>query len=104
MSALGPITEISPGAQYVSDEELEKALREVASPLAHPCCTTAMMKRDLGGVVGPDLKVYGTVGLRVVDASVFPMLPGAHLSGTVYAVAERAADLVKEEWRGKGYD
>jgi choline dehydrogenase-like flavoprotein len=50
-----------------------------------------MLARELGGVVGTDLRVHGAAGLRVVDASVFPVLPSAHLSGTAYAVAEKVS-------------
>ncbi|KAI0344622.1 alcohol oxidase [Trametopsis cervina] len=46
------------------------------------------------GVVDPDLKVKGTIGLRVVDGSVVP-LPASHPQGTFYATAERAADIIK---------
>jgi len=47
------------------------------------------MPKELGGVVAPDLKVYGTKRLSVVDASLFPLVPATHLSATVYAVAEK---------------
>ena len=43
------------------------------------------------------LKVYGVKGLRVVDASVFPMIPKGNIQSTVYAVAEKAADILKED-------
>ncbi|KAL2135945.1 hypothetical protein VTI74DRAFT_6173 [Chaetomium olivicolor] len=69
----------------------------------HPCCTAAMMPRCKGGVVGPDLKVHGANGLRVTDMSVMPLLPGAHLSATAYAVGEKAADIIIEEWKEKGW-
>lgn len=61
----------------------------------HPCGTTAMMPLSLGGVVDPSLKVYGTKNLRVVDAGVMPLIPGAHLQATVYAVAEKVSCLIR---------
>ncbi|KAF8242720.1 GMC oxidoreductase [Wilcoxina mikolae CBS 423.85] len=88
--------EIYPGVDVVSDEALAKVVVKALSPtLMHPACTCAMMKRELGGVVDDELKVYGVEGLRIVDASVMPLIPGSHLSSTVYAVAEKAADIIK---------
>lgn len=63
----------------------------------HPSGTTAMLPRELGGVVDTELLVYGTSNLRVVDAGIMPMVLGAHLQAAVYAIAERAADIIKEE-------
>lgn len=54
-----------------------------------------MLKREWGGVVDSKLRVYGVRGLRIVDASIFPMAVGGHTSSTVYAVAEKAADIIK---------
>ncbi|KAH9904953.1 hypothetical protein F4778DRAFT_780118 [Xylariomycetidae sp. FL2044] len=64
-------------------------------PTFHCIGTCAMLPRELGGVVDPALKVYGTANLRVVDASVIPGLMSGHPSAAVYAVAEGAADLIK---------
>ncbi|TDL26771.1 aryl-alcohol oxidase [Rickenella mellea] len=50
------------------------------------------------GVVDPDLRVKGLAGLRVVDASIFPFIPAAHTQVPVYAVAERAADIIKSSY------
>ncbi|KAL2263162.1 hypothetical protein VTK26DRAFT_7986 [Humicola hyalothermophila] len=73
------------------DEELVRFVREsTVQSYMHPCCTAAMMPRRKGGVVRPDLRVHGASGLRVVDASVFPMVPGSHLSATAYALAEKS--------------
>jgi len=49
-----------------------------------------------GGVVDTNLKIYGTRNVFVVDASVVPIQPAAHLQATVYALAERAAQLFTE--------
>ncbi|KAF7586144.1 hypothetical protein BBP40_009399 [Aspergillus hancockii] len=61
----------------------------------HPAGTCAMMPAELGGVVDATLKVHGTRNLRVVDASVFPLEPSGNIQAAVYAVAERAADIIK---------
>ena len=46
------------------------------------------------------LKVHGVKGLRVVDMSVFPVIPGCFPQSMVYALGERAVDLVREDWDG----
>ena len=63
----------------------------------HLLSTAIMMPRAKGGVVDPRLKVYGTTNVRVVDASVVPLQLCGHLMSTLYAVAERAADLIKAD-------
>lgn len=63
----------------------------------HPLGTAAMMARELGGVVNSRLRVYGTSNVRVCDASVVPLQVSGHLGSTVYAVAEKASDLIKED-------
>ncbi|KAL8742857.1 MAG: hypothetical protein Q9190_004720 [Brigantiaea leucoxantha] len=82
--------EVKPGAHIAGDEEMAEAIRNLAqSTWSHPSCSLSMMKREYGGVVGPDLKVYGVDNLRVVDASIFPLVPATHTSWPVYAVAEK---------------
>nr|BBE38582.1 FAD-dependent glucose dehydrogenase [Aspergillus brunneouniseriatus]BBE38583.1 FAD-dependent glucose dehydrogenase [synthetic construct] len=61
----------------------------------HAVGTNAMMPKDMGGVVDTNLVVYGTANVRVVDASVVPFQVCGHSTSTLYAVAERAADLIK---------
>ena len=95
MQELGVI-ELVPGANVTSYKDLKAAFRGLVAPTySHPCCTCPMMPWDLGGVVGPDLSVHGVKGLRVVDASIMPIIPSAHLSATVYAIGEKAADMIK---------
>ncbi len=99
--AAGPMQEVGamevfPGADVSTDAQIEEAIRTAASSTwAHPVGTVSMMPRRLGGVVDPRLCVYGISGLRVVDASVMPLVPGTHTASPVYAVAEKAADLIK---------
>jgi choline dehydrogenase-like flavoprotein len=95
LAGLG-VTEVVPGSRATSDEDIEAVVRRgTSASFAHPCCTAHMAPRKLGGVVDPELKVYGIKGLRVVDASVIPLIPACHLQSTVYAVAEKAADLIR---------
>ena len=61
-----------------------------------------MMARSLGGVVNPELVVYGTRNVRVLDASILPFQIDGHLTSTLYAVAERAAEMIKKEHCGTG--
>ena len=60
--------------------------------------TAAMMARELGGVVDAELRVYDTANVRVVDASVLPMQTSGHVTATLYAVAERAADIINSQY------
>ncbi|KAH8889126.1 alcohol oxidase [Thozetella sp. PMI_491] len=91
----GPV-ELWPGANVTSATDIMAALRSNLNPSTfHPIGTAAMMPQHLGGVVDESLLVYGVTGLSVVDASVMPDLPGAYTQQTVYAIAEKAADLIR---------
>ncbi len=60
----------------------------------HASCTCAIGDPKTGGVLSSDFKVHGVTGLRVVDASVFPRIPGFFIASAVYMVGEKAADGV----------
>lgn len=94
MQELTPV-ELIPGMNVTTDEQIEEVLRSQTSPTGlHLCCTCAMMPREIGGVVDAELRVHGTRGLSVVDASMMPMIPAAHTSATVYAVAEKVSHCI----------
>lgn len=57
-----------------------------------------MLPLQDGGVVDPRLKVYGMQKLRVVDCSVIPMLPDVNIQGPVFMIAEKGAQMIREDW------
>jgi choline dehydrogenase len=76
-----------PGSE--SDDDLREHVARHTTTLYHPVGTCAM-----GSVVDADLRVQGLEGLRVVDASVMPVVPRGNTNAPVIALAERAADLI----------
>ncbi|KAJ7171206.1 alcohol oxidase [Mycena filopes] len=90
-----PGSAVPDNASRGTDAAWQKWIKAGFSSVAHPIGTAAMMRRSLGGVVDAQLRVYDTANVRVVDASVVPLQISAHLSSTLYGVAEKAADLIK---------
>jgi choline dehydrogenase len=82
-----------PGDARQSDDELKDYVRTNAWG-HHASCTCPIGPREDGGVLGSDFRVHGCEGLRVVDASVFPRIPGFFLVSAVYMIAEKAADVI----------
>jgi choline dehydrogenase-like flavoprotein len=78
----------------------EEFARNTTLSIYHPLGTCAMLPRADGGVVSPDLVVYGTSNLRVVDASVIPIQPSGHIQTMVYGVAELAAARIVDQYSG----
>lgn len=96
-AGLAPV-EVAPGAGATTEEAVVEALLAaglLGPTFAHPSCSCPMMPRELGGVVDPELRVYGTERLSIIDASILPVIPAAHLQATMYAVAEKASDIIK---------
>ncbi|KAK4221676.1 GMC oxidoreductase-like protein [Podospora fimiseda] len=88
--------ELEPGADVKTPAQITAWLKGMLIPSCfHPIGTAAMLPRNLGGVVNEKLLVYGVIGLSVVDASIMPDLPGSYTQQTTYAVAEKAADIIK---------
>lgn len=67
-------------------------------PNWHASGTCQMRPEADGGVVDSRLRVYGVQGLRVIDVSIMPVLPDVNVVGPVYMVAERGAEILKEDW------
>lgn len=85
-----------PDSFHVGDlEGAKRYVLDTATSSYHTCGSAAMLPREKGGVVDPKLVVYGTQNLRVVDASIFPLIPRGNIMSSVYAVAEKAADIIK---------
>ena len=93
--------ESQPGTTKVpenaSDSTWAVWLKSQYRPNYHNIGSVAMRPRENGGAVSNRLVVYGTTNVRVVDASLWPTQLCGHLTSTLYAVAERAADLIKED-------
>ena len=85
--------EEEPGRQRDSDEALQQYVKDNAWG-HHACGTCAIGPRESGGVVDSSFRVHGVEGLRIVDASVFPRIPGYFLATAVYMIAEKAADAI----------
>lgn len=98
-----------------TDEELEDIIRQRVETLYHPACTCRMAPEADYGVVDSHLRVYGVKGLRVADASVFPVIVSGHTvsfnslpqccdwfalsqAGACYAIGEHIADILKAEY------
>jgi choline dehydrogenase len=85
--------EIYPGDAVREDADVEDFVRRRVELLYHPSGTCRMGGED--AVLDPELRVRGVEGLRVIDASVFPVIPGGNTNAPTIMVAERAADLLK---------
>jgi choline dehydrogenase len=94
------MTEEIPGRHLQSDQQLADYVRDNAWG-HHACGTCAIGPRESSGVVDKDFKVHGTHRLRVVDASVFPRIPGFFIVSAVYMIAEKAADSILADSRRK---
>ncbi|MDB2224793.1 choline dehydrogenase [Halorubrum ezzemoulense] len=87
--------EVWPGEDAETDEAIARHVRDTCHTVYHPVGTCAMGD-DEAAVVDEELRVHGVEGLRVVDASVMPTLVGGNTNAPTIAVAERAADLIRD--------
>ncbi|CAN8099257.1 unnamed protein product [Discula destructiva] len=91
--ALGPIIESPPfGENVTTDEQMADAVRAAYAPSnGHTAGTAAMQPLEMGGVVDDQLRVYGTMGLRVVDTSYEPIALAGLPQSTVYMTGEKVS-------------
>jgi len=82
-----------PGDDAQTDEQLRDFVRDNAWG-HHASCSCPIGLKDRGGVLSSDFRVHDTQGLRVVDASVFPRIPGFFIVSSVYMIGEKAADVI----------
>lgn len=85
-----------PGEDVQSDADLKDFVRANAWG-HHASCTCPIGEKEQGGVIDGNFRVHGTRGLRVVDASVFPRIPGFFIVSAVYMIGEKAADVILSE-------
>ncbi len=88
------VRELKPGPGRSDEQDLLDDLRRRAELIYHPV-GTCRMGSDEAAVVDPELRVRGLQGLRVVDASIMPKIPGGNTNAPTIMVAERAADLIR---------
>ena len=88
------IEEMQPPPEVEGDEAMLAYIRETGTTVYHPC-GTCRMGTDEGAVVDPSLRVHGLAGVRIVDASVMPLVPSTNIQPAVMMIAERAAAMMK---------
>ncbi|WP_244826624.1 GMC family oxidoreductase [Caballeronia sp. TF1N1] len=93
--------EILPGIQFQTQEELIEAAGNIGTTIFHPVGTCRMgTDNDPAAVVDSRLRVIGVRGLRVVDASVMPVITSGNTNSPTLMIAERASDMIREDRRG----
>jgi choline dehydrogenase len=90
------LTEINPGSQVNSEDELRNWVINNTGSYYH-YVGSCKMGIDNMAVVDPHLKVYGVEGLRVADASIMPVIPSTNPQTTIVMIGEKAADLIKQD-------
>ena len=87
--------EISPGPEVQTDEQLDAFVREHAETAFHPSCSCKMGEDEMAVVDGQG-RVHGMEGLRVVDASIMPLIITGNLNATTIMIAEKIADRIRQ--------
>jgi choline dehydrogenase len=87
--------ELQPGSEVQTDEQIDAFIRAKVESAYHPSCSCKMGRpEDPMAVVGPDARVHGLEGLRVVDSSIMPSVTTGNLNAPTIMLAEKAADHI----------
>lgn len=92
-------TEMLPGGEIDQEDEVKQFIKDEA--WGHHACGTCRIGRpeDKMAVLDSNFRVYGTQNLRVVDASVFPFIPGFFIVAPIYMISEKASDVIIQDAR-----
>ena len=93
-------TVLAPPLTVLNDDTVRDLINKYFITGWHVVGSNPMMPRDQGGVVDPRLRVYGTKNVRVVDASIVPLHVRGNTVSLTYAIAEKGADLIKQDMNG----
>ncbi|HTZ80066.1 MAG TPA: GMC oxidoreductase [Stellaceae bacterium] len=89
--------EVTPGPDVATKEQIADFIRQVAWGHHASCSNKMGPAGDPMAVVDGDFRVHGIAGLRVVDASIFPRIPGLFIVSAVYMIAEKATDVILKD-------
>ncbi|KZT25856.1 GMC oxidoreductase [Neolentinus lepideus HHB14362 ss-1] len=87
--------EVNPGPDILEGDQIREHVKLGFKSTWHTCGSLSMLPLESGGVVDPQLKVWGTSNIRVADLSVAPLQVASHTQALVYSIAEKAADIIK---------
>lgn len=88
------VNELRPGSKYDSQRALQQWVKETSWGHHASCSCPIGADDDVTAVLDSESRVRGTYGLRVVDASVFPRIPGFYIQTSIFMVSEKAADII----------
>ena len=89
-------TELKPGPEYQSEEQLADAARDLGTTIFHPV-STCRMGNDAQAVVSDRLQVHGVNKLRVIDASIMPHITSGNTNAPTVMIAEQGANFIKQD-------